>query len=80
LASSKARDNGVGRVASLGYDALKPELAGVVEDQRAFLDGVLVGPQARRNPTEQPGQGCLPIFKLLAPQILAVQLNEVESP
>jgi hypothetical protein len=41
---------------------------------------VLVELQARRCPRKQSRQGRFSTFELLAPQVITVQLNEIEGP
>jgi hypothetical protein len=70
----------VARVLALRHDTLKTQLAGVREHQRAVrVVEVLVEAQARRRAPQQARQSGLAHRERVAPQILAVQLDQVEG-
>jgi hypothetical protein len=64
----------------LRHDALKPELAGMVEHQRAILLHVLVQSQARSCSREYPGECSLARAQRLKAKVITIDLDQVEGP
>ncbi len=63
---------------ALRHDALKANLAGVGEHGRAVGLDVLFETQAGRGPLQQRCQGGLAGLERLAPQVLAIQLDQIK--
>src|SRR5262249_8037053 len=59
--------------------ALTPHLAGVPEYALAIVSEVLVQTQSRKAPTQQARERRLARLQRLPPQVLAIQLEEVEG-
>src|SRR5215471_8880718 len=69
----------VARAEPLRDDAFEAHLTGVPEYALAIVGEVLVQAQARKAPTQQARERRLARLQRLAPQVLAIQLKEVES-
>src|SRR6516164_10943719 len=69
----------VGRVLALRHDTFKPHLAGMGEDGRAVALNMLVEPDARVSLGHDRCQRGLADLKRIAPQVVAVQFDEVEG-
>jgi hypothetical protein len=64
----------------LRHDTLKPELAGMQEDQRAVLSvEVLVVPQAGSRTRQQTLKCGLSHHKWIASEIVAIKLDQIEG-
>jgi len=71
----------VARVLVLRHDAFKPQLAGVLEYERAvFPLDVLVPPQAGRCSQEQRGKRTFARLQGVEPKVITVELDEIERP
>ena len=69
------------RVAPRGDNALKPEPAGMLEDERAVIVvEMLVEAQTRRGAREQARQRRLAHSKRIAAKVIPVQLDQIERP
>src|SRR5258708_6226852 len=69
----------VARAEALRDDAFETHPAGVAEYTLAIVGEVLVQTQPRRAPTQQARERRLARLQRLAPQVLAIQLEEVEG-
>src|SRR5262249_3932209 len=69
----------VARAEPLRHDALEAHLAGVPEYALAIVGEVLVQTQPRKAPTQQARERRLARLQRLGPQVLAIQLKEVEG-
>jgi hypothetical protein len=70
----------IGRVTPFRHDAFEPELAGVLEHERAVrLLHVLVEAKARRRTREHARKRRPALCEQVAPQVVAVQLDQVEG-
>src|SRR6516164_972744 len=67
------------RVVALRDDAFEAELAGMGEDGRAVAFDMLVEPDAGAGLGHDRGERGLADLKRIAPQVVAVQLDEVEG-
>ena len=79
MSQSRERPGTVGRILALRDDALKTHLAGVVEDGRAIALDMLVEPDARAGLGHDRCERGLADVKRVAPQVVAVQLDQVEG-
>ena len=64
---------------ALRYDAFEPELAGVSENGRAIAFDMLVEPDAEASFGQHARKRGLAGVKRIAPQVVAVQLDQVEG-
>src|SRR6516165_10321860 len=69
----------VARAEPLRHDAFEAHLAGVPEYALAIMGEVLVQTQPRKAPTQQARELRLARLQRLAPQILAIQFEEIEG-
>src|SRR6516165_3294733 len=69
----------VGGVLALRYGAFEPHLAGMGEDGRAIAFDMLVEPDAGARLGQHARKRGLADLKRIAPQIIAIQLDEVEG-
>src|SRR5262245_32674000 len=69
----------VARPEPLRHDAFEAHLAGVQEYALAIVGEVLVQTQTRKAPTQQARERHLARLQRLPPQVLAIQLEEVEG-
>jgi hypothetical protein len=69
----------VARPEPLRHDAFEAHLAGVPEYALAIVGEVLVQTQPRKAPTQQARERRLACLQRLAPQVLAIELEEVEG-
>src|SRR5215467_4094212 len=69
----------IGRTKTFAYDPLAPELTRRRIDARAFLLEMLIEGYAQMRTLEQLGEKVLSYFYWLAPQILAVQFQQIEG-
>src|SRR6516162_6278601 len=69
----------IARAEPLRHDSFEAHLAGVAEYALAIMDKVFVQTQPRKAPTQQPRERRLARLQRLAPQVLAIQLKEVEG-
>ena len=69
----------VGRVLALRHDTFEPKLAGMSEDGRAIAFHVFIEPDAGAGLGHDRRERDLADLKRIAPQIVAVQLDQVEG-
>ena len=73
------RAGAVGRAKALRYDAFEAELAGMGEDGRAVAFDMLIEPHPRPSLGQHARKLGLTDLKRIAPQVIAVQLDQIES-
>ena len=69
----------VRRVLPLRHDAFEPHLARMCEDGRAVAFQMLIEPQAKTSFGQHTSKRGLADFKRIAPQVVAIQLDQVEG-
>jgi hypothetical protein len=69
----------VGRVLPLRHDTFEPDLAGMGEDGRAIALDMLVEPDAGACLGQHACKRGLADLKRIAPQVVAIQLDQVEG-
>ena len=69
----------VKRVLPLRHEAFEPHLARMCEDGRAVAFQMLIEPQAKTSFGQHTSKRGLADFKRIAPQVVAIQLDQVEG-